>query len=108
MLPDCTLENATVVIERIRTRLHEVLAAGTVPSFTVSFGLAASEPGLTFSETVEAADTALLLAKRSGRDRVVLSGTETVDDRTPGLPQESLAPWIPEPLPETTFEPIRP
>ncbi len=108
VLPDCTLENATVVIERIRTRLHEVLAAGTVPSFTVSFGLAASEPGLTFSETVEAADTALLLAKRSGRDRVVLSGTETVDDRTPGLPQESLAPWIPEPLPETTFEPIRP
>jgi diguanylate cyclase (GGDEF)-like protein len=108
VLPDCTLDNATVVIERIRARLREVLAAGTVPAFTASFGLAANEPGLTFSETVEAADTALLLAKRTGRDRIVLSGTETIDDRTPGIPQESGAPSIPEPLTESSFEPTHP
>ncbi len=38
VLPDCSLDNAAVVIERIRTRLRTTLADGTVPPFTVSFG----------------------------------------------------------------------
>ena len=79
VLPDCTLDKAVVVVERIRSRLAAELAAGTVPPFTVSFGLAGSDPGLTFGETVDAADQALLRAKREGRDRVVVSGSEPVD-----------------------------
>ena len=38
----------------------------------------------------------------------VLSGTETIDDRTPGFPEESFAPPIPEPLTESSFEPTHP
>ena len=43
VLPDCSIDNAVIVIERIRTRLRTALTDGTVPPFTVSFGLAASE-----------------------------------------------------------------
>ena len=68
VLPDCSIENAVVVIERIRTRLHTALTDGAVPPFTVSFGLAPSETGLTFSETVDAADQALL-AREARRTR---------------------------------------
>ncbi|MDQ1431726.1 MAG: hypothetical protein QOF40_2328 [Actinomycetota bacterium] len=74
VLPDCSLDNAFTVIERIRSELRGVLANGTVPPFTVSFGIAASEPGLTFSQTLEAADQALLRAKRAGRDRITVAG----------------------------------
>ncbi|MBK5288794.1 MAG: GGDEF domain-containing protein, partial [Acidimicrobiia bacterium] len=74
VLPECSLENAVAIIERIRTKLHDTLTDGTVPLFTVSFGLASSEPGLTFGETVDAADQALLRAKRDGRDRIEIAG----------------------------------
>jgi PleD family two-component response regulator len=59
-----------------------VLENGTVPTFTVSFGVAASAPGLTFSQTLEAADQALLRAKRAGRDRIVIAGAGASDDET--------------------------
>jgi diguanylate cyclase (GGDEF)-like protein len=80
VLPDCSLDNAVVVIERIRARLAAELTAGTVPPFTVSFGLAPSETGLTFGEIVDAADQALLRAKREGRDRIVIARPEPADD----------------------------
>ena len=80
VLPDCSIENAIVVIERIRTRLHTALTDGMVPPFTVSFGVAASETGLTFGETVDAADQALLRAKREGRDRIVIAGTDSAGE----------------------------
>jgi diguanylate cyclase (GGDEF)-like protein len=99
VLPDCSLDNAVVVIERMRTRLSGELTDGTVPSFTVSFGLAASETGRTFGETVDAADQALLRAKRAGRNRVVVAGAEPVFDTTStGTPSE------PEPAADSVTE----
>ncbi len=83
VFPDCSLDNALIVVERVHARLRAALADGAAPPFTVSFGLAASETGLTFSETVDAADQALLLAKRQGRDRVVVAGAERADDVAP-------------------------
>ena len=84
VLPDCSIDNAFTVIERIRSQLRGGLANATVPPFTVSFGVAASEPGLTFSQTLEAADQALLCAKRTGRDRIVIAGAgEASEEGTP-------------------------
>ena len=74
VLPDCTTADAYAVIDRVRSRLAEAQHGGTVPSFTVSFGLAPGDTSLAFSEIVEQADTALLRAKSEGRNRVVLAG----------------------------------
>jgi len=92
VLPDCSLDNAVIVVERVRARLQAALSDGTVPPFTVSFGLATSEAGLTFSETVDAADQALLLAKREGRDRIVIAGAEPADDMTAAAPSPGPVP----------------
>ena len=73
VLPDCNIETATAVLERVRERLALALTNGRVPSFTVSFGLAASAAGDTFDEIVALADHALLAAKSDGRNRVVLA-----------------------------------
>ena len=40
------------------------------------FGITAARPENTFSQTLDIADAALLKAKASGRDRIVISGTE--------------------------------
>jgi diguanylate cyclase (GGDEF)-like protein len=76
VLPDCSMDDAFVVIDRIRERLALAQVSGVVPRFTVSFGIAPSRPELTFSEVLESADAALLRAKATGRDRVVVSGED--------------------------------
>jgi diguanylate cyclase (GGDEF)-like protein len=86
VLPDCTIADAYAVIDRVRTRLADAQRGGTVPSFTVSFGLAPGEADLAFGEIVEQADTALLQAKSEGRDRVVLAGERV------GAPNPEAAP----------------
>jgi len=85
VLPDCTIDDACAVVDRVRARLADAQRGGSVPSFTVSFGLAPGEPDLAFGEIVEQADGALLQAKAQGRDRVVLAGTrdETPDSGEP-------------------------
>jgi diguanylate cyclase (GGDEF)-like protein len=73
VLPDCDPTGAGIVLERIRTNLEAALAHNSVPRFTASFGLAADRGNEFFSEILEAADRALLSAKRRGRDQVVLA-----------------------------------
>jgi diguanylate cyclase (GGDEF)-like protein len=74
VLPDCGLDEATVVVDRVRARLDDVLASGDIPPFRASFGIAASEGQISFSQALERADKALLDAKAGGRDRVAVSG----------------------------------
>lgn len=70
VLPDCGIDAATIVLERVRERLAIALTSGRVPTFTASFGLATSNDAVTFDETVAVADQALLAAKAAGRNRV--------------------------------------
>jgi diguanylate cyclase (GGDEF)-like protein len=98
VLPDCSIVDARVVAERIRTQLAAALEGGSVPDFTVSVGLAAAEPGEAISEVIDRADAALLKAKQLGRDRVLAAGeifdTNSVDavGDTPEPPTQ----WDPE------------
>jgi diguanylate cyclase (GGDEF)-like protein len=81
VLPDCTLADARIVTDRVRASLATAIAIANVPVFTVSIGLAGSEPPEGFAETVARADAALLHAKGAGRDRVVATtDIPTVDD----------------------------
>ncbi|MGD0417539.1 MAG: diguanylate cyclase [Terriglobales bacterium] len=75
ILPECSLRQATVRAEEVRTRLREYCARRndeTTDALTISIGVAA------FDETTDRvdlllkfADDALYQAKRAGRDRVV-------------------------------------
>ncbi|HWW54180.1 MAG TPA: GGDEF domain-containing protein [Acidimicrobiales bacterium] len=58
----------------MRGRLADAQHGGTVPPFTVSFGIAPGEADLTFGQVVEEADALLLRAKAEGRDRVEVVG----------------------------------
>jgi diguanylate cyclase (GGDEF)-like protein len=73
LLPDCRVEDAVIVAERLRERLAWVVEKGDIPHFTVSMGIAASDDGVPFNDVVAAADAALLEAKAAGRDVVVLA-----------------------------------
>ena len=73
VLPDCPLEEAQQVLERVRERLADRITIAAVPTFTVSFGLAASHQGEDFDHVVSLADAALLNAKAAGRDQIVVS-----------------------------------
>ena len=73
VLPDCSPETATGILERVREHLALALTAGRVPAFTVSFGVAASSDADTFDDVVAVADHALLEAKDAGRNRVLVA-----------------------------------
>ena len=67
VLPDCTTDVAVGVLERVRERLALALAAGRVPSFTVTFGVASTAHAADFEEIVAIADRAFArCAKRPG------------------------------------------
>ncbi len=73
VLPECSLDEAQQVLERVRARLAERTVVADLPPFHVSFGLVASDQGGDFDEVVSLADAALLRAKAGGRDRIVVS-----------------------------------
>lgn len=74
VLPECSVDEARAVAERIRSHLAVAVKSATVPAFTVTIGLAAAGPGDAFSEVVAGADEAMLHAKSEGRDRVLVVG----------------------------------
>lgn len=73
VLPDQHADEARAVAERLREDLMLACMSGTNPPFTASYGVVEAIPGATIAELVTAADGALLEAKRTGRDRVVLA-----------------------------------
>jgi diguanylate cyclase (GGDEF)-like protein len=72
VLPDCDIEGARIVAERIREAVAALDAEGLVPcKVTVSLGLASTEFAPAHQQVLlHAADAALYRAKHAGRDRV--------------------------------------
>jgi diguanylate cyclase (GGDEF)-like protein len=80
VFPDRSVPDAAVALERLQQELMLAVAAGTVPGFTVSFGVAHSSDAASFEELYQVADAALFRAKRAGRNRIV------ADDRAVEAP----------------------
>lgn len=71
LMPGATLEEAARVAERLRQAMETAGEADdTLPSVTISVGIAAREGQRTAAELLAAADVALYAAKDDGRNRV--------------------------------------
>ena len=71
MLPDTDIIGATITAEKIRTAIAEIVLPGHDITVAASVGIAAYPDHATTAEQLERlADSALYLAKRTGRDRV--------------------------------------
>jgi diguanylate cyclase (GGDEF)-like protein len=76
-------------LERVRETLATRLGEGTVPWFTVSFGIVDTTQFAVFDDVVAAADEAMLVAKRQGRNRVVAGARPSTDRLTVGVDASS-------------------
>jgi diguanylate cyclase (GGDEF)-like protein len=74
VLPGTSGQAVVNVIGRIEEDLYDRLSSGAVPGFTVSFGVGDSQHYSSFNAVVNAADDALLQAKREGRNCIVYPG----------------------------------
>jgi diguanylate cyclase (GGDEF)-like protein len=79
VLPDCSVSDAVMVMERVREKLGVAAGEGTVPPFTVSFGVAGSDSGALFEDVLARSDGALMKAKAEGRDRVLVATSSSPD-----------------------------
>jgi diguanylate cyclase (GGDEF)-like protein/putative nucleotidyltransferase with HDIG domain len=71
------LEEAVQAAQRIMAQVSEVFEAGSGPKIDLSMGCAAAPThGDELADLLEAADVALLDAKRAGRSRAMIAGTE--------------------------------
>jgi diguanylate cyclase (GGDEF)-like protein len=70
--PDCSAVDATRALNTVRMRLDAAITVGGLPKFTSSFGLTEIGRDEEMSAALRRADDALLVAKRSGRDQIVL------------------------------------
>ncbi len=77
ILRGASMIDAVHALERVRRRLADRCAAGTIPEYTASFGLAHSSVADRFDELFSLADQALLSAKRAGRNRIAVPGDES-------------------------------
>ncbi len=71
MLPGTTLEEATILAERLRESLENLAFPPLKTRVTASFGIAQYRPDDTFESLVKRADEALYTAKAAGRNRVM-------------------------------------
>jgi diguanylate cyclase (GGDEF)-like protein len=72
VFPNSAVQEAELVLQRVREQLMIEIGGGDVPPFTVSFGIAAPDADAELDDLISTADVALLAAKRAGRDRVLV------------------------------------
>ncbi len=73
ILPDTDMDEAAIFCKRIQTAIDNLdITAGSV-NLGISIGMAQWKPGMSKKAWMEQADDALYLAKRRGRNQVVLS-----------------------------------
>ncbi len=82
--PDCSAVDATRALNTVQAQLDAAITVGGLPKFTASFGITEIEPGEELAAALRRADDALLVAKRSGRNQVVLHDPGTASNAPDG------------------------
>lgn len=77
LLPRLDIETARVALDRVRSAIVDASASAGLPKFSVSLGLANCQADDDFFERLAEADAALLSAKASGRNRVMVAHETT-------------------------------
>ncbi len=90
--PGCSSADAAIALEGVRTRLDAAVTVGGLPKFTASFGITGAEPGEEFETVLGRADDALMMAKRGGRDQVVLHDAALPEDCMPSIHEQLISP----------------
>lgn len=88
MFDDADSSTAAAALDRMRQHLAVTVAGGSTPAFTASFGLADTSMTVDLEELVNMADEALLHAKKTGRNKTVVSG---LFDRTESDTDDAVA-----------------
>jgi diguanylate cyclase (GGDEF)-like protein/PAS domain S-box-containing protein len=94
VLPGLDREQAVTALQRFREELAGAHSGGN-PPFTASFGVTDSAAGETIEELLGLADSGLYLAKRAGRDRIMLGepSSDAARVQTPDTERPSPAAW---------------
>jgi diguanylate cyclase (GGDEF)-like protein len=74
-LPTCTVRNAQKFLDALRSRLDAAITVAGLPHYTASFGVVEAFGKEDVPTLISRADAALFVAKRDGRDRVVVGPT---------------------------------
>ncbi len=82
--PDCSSVDATRALNTVAAQLDAAITVGGLPKFTASFGITEIEPGEELAAVLRRADDALLVAKRSGRNQIVLHDPGTKSNSPEG------------------------
>lgn len=76
VFPGSSANASHAALERVRTRLRDLVKVSPTPEFTTSFGVSDSTMAEAFEDVLHRADAALLSAKKAGRDRVIIDDAE--------------------------------
>ncbi|HET9692532.1 MAG TPA: sensor domain-containing diguanylate cyclase [Acidimicrobiales bacterium] len=98
-LGGCPPEKAAELFDRLRARLDAAITVAGAPRFTASFGVVGATRGEELPKVLARADAALLAAKRSGRNRVVVGAPQTATDVEPDSGTEPGSDTGAEPVP---------
>lgn len=80
LLPDADINIARDAAERLRRTFAQTFFGEGVGQLTISIGVAAMQRGESPEECLVRADTCLYVAKRNGRDRIVVDSGESIAD----------------------------
>ncbi|MBA4348051.1 MAG: hypothetical protein C0413_04285 [Clostridiales bacterium] len=69
LLPNVTLRNALLLLDRVKTAVNQLVIEGIV-TVSCSFGVVQMGPESTYSEMLSQADALMYQAKRNGKGRI--------------------------------------
>jgi diguanylate cyclase (GGDEF)-like protein len=85
ILPGLRASAAAAALRRVQEQLLLTVSSGSMPPFTVTFGVAQSDDADSLEEMIRLADVSLFRGKREGRNRIVIHVDDAAADLEPAV-----------------------